>query len=289
MKNMTVNIYFFRSAQKGRIEFEELVKYFIETPNFEISYTDTELNICYNDTELGFKYQYKKTKVSQLEDIWKLDPGYLNLNLILCLPILIPSFAAKEILTFAQKLAKLFDFQVYHESYDDVKQFNIADLYSVFSNAQRKYLNENEVKDKVFYDANKLSTICKYQRSLYSYEETFQHEVEVHPCKPIIDRANSEFGICSQWNFGIATLFVPHFDFVSVKEESGEGFYIRRADFMKVMDKYLTKLDNDLSDMYYIKPKAAKSSRGLIGRLRRYAIVDQVFVELPICDLLDKF
>ena len=58
---------------------------------------------------------------------------------------------------------------------------------------------------------------------------------------------------------------------------------------MKVMDKYLTKLDNDLSDMYYIKPKAAKSSRGLIGRLRRYAIVDQVFVELPICDLLDKF
>ena len=64
---------------------------------------------------------------------------------------LIPAFAAKEILTFAQKLAKLFDLQVYHESYDDVKQFNIADLYSVFSNAQRAYLSENTVKE-YYYD-----------------------------------------------------------------------------------------------------------------------------------------
>ena len=289
MKNMTVNIYFFRNTQKGRIEFEELVKYFMDTPNFEIFYNDTELNMVYNDTEFGFKYMYKKTKVSQVENIWRLDPGYLNLNFILCLPILIPSFAAKEILTFAQKLAKLFDLQVYHESYDDVKQFNIADLYSVFSNAQRAYLAENSVNEKVFYDANKLNTICKYQRSLDSYVDSFQNEVDVHPCVPIIDRANSEFGICSTWTVGVPTLFVPHFDFVNVKDSEGEEFYIRRADFMHVMDKYLTKVDNDLPDMFYIKAKAAKQSRGLTGRLRRYAIVDQVFEQLPICDLLDRY
>ncbi len=289
MKNMTVNIYFFRNTQKGRIEFEELVKYFMDTPNFEIFYNDTELNMVYNDTEFGFKYMYKKTKVSQVESIWKLDPAYLNLNFILCLPILIPAFAAKEILTFAQKLAKIFDLQVYHESYEDVKQFNIADLYSVFSNAQRAYLEENDVKDKVFYDANKLSTICKYQRSLDSYVESFQNEVDVHPCVPIIDRANSEFGICTTWNVGAPTLFVPHFDFVNVRDTDGEEFYIRRADFMRVMDKYLTKVDNDLPDMYYIKAKAAKSSRGLTSRLRRYAVVDQIFAQLPICDLLDRY
>ena len=68
MKNMTVNIYFFRNTQKGRIEFEELVKYFMDTPNFEIFYNDTELNMVYNDTEFGFKYMYKKTKVSQVEE-----------------------------------------------------------------------------------------------------------------------------------------------------------------------------------------------------------------------------
>ena len=51
----------------------------------------------------------------------------------------------------------------------------------------------------------------------------------------------------------------------------------------------ITSLRNDLPDMYYIKAKAAKQSRGLTGRLRRYAIVDQVFEQLPICDLLDRY
>ena len=62
MKNMTVNIYFFRNTQKGRIEFEELVKYFMDTPNFEIFYNDNELNMVYNKVNEIIKYINEKER-----------------------------------------------------------------------------------------------------------------------------------------------------------------------------------------------------------------------------------
>ena len=58
---------------------------------------------------------------------------------------------------------------------------------------------------------------------------------------------------------------------------------------MKFMEKYLTKVDNSFNDLYSIKAKAAKSSKSVVSKLRKYAIVDQEFVALPICDLLDKY
>lgn len=289
MENMTININFFRNNQKGRINYQELIEYFLALPDFEVSYDDDEVNIVYTDNEFGFKYMYKITKVSQVREIYKLDPTYLNINFMLCLPILIPSFAAREILSLAQKISKIFDLQVYHNSYKDVKLFNMADLYSLFADTQREYLEENRPEGKVFYDSNKLSTICKYQRQRDSFIEQFHHDVTVVSCNPIIDYKNDEFGICASWNVGIPTLFVPYFDFVNVKDETGESFYIRRGDFMKFMEKYLTKVDNSFPDLYYIKPKNAKASKSANGKLRKYAIVDREFVSLPLCDLLDRY
>ena len=111
---------------------------------------------------------------------------------------------------------------------------------------------------------------------------------EVNPCTPVIDRTNAEFGIRTDWNFGIPTVFAPHFDFVLIKDEEGEKFMIRRDNFLKIMDKYLSKTDAYLPDLYYIKPKQAKSAKGTLSKLRKFMIVDRNFEELRIVDLLDK-
>ena len=288
MKNMPINIHFFRSGIKGRINYEEVLDYFQDLPNFEIYYDKDEVNIIYTDNEFGFQYEFKITKVSQVKAIYKLDPAYLNINFMLCLPLLIPAYAAKEILNFTQKICKHFELSIYHESFDDVKQFSIADLYSLFASSQLAYLELNGPGEKIFYDAEKLNVVCKYQRSMENLTECLHSEVVVNPCTPIIDHNNQEFGICCEWNIGIPTLFAPYFDFVNVKDEDGEEFKIRRSDFFKFMDKYLTKLDSFLPDMYVLKAKQAKSSKSVVSKLRKYAIVDQEFTSLRISDLLDR-
>ncbi len=288
MKNMPINIHFFRSGTQGRVNYQEILDYFQDLPNFEIYYDNDEVDIIYTDDEFGFQYEYKITKVSQVKAIYKLNPAYLNINFMLCLPLLIPGFAIREILELAQKMAKTFDLSMYHESFDDVKPFNQADLHSLCECSQRAYLEENGPGEKVLYDSDKLNVICKYQRMNENIYESLHGEVEVNLCTPIIDRNGQEFGICSEWNIGIPTLFAPYFDFVNIKDEDGEEFKIRRADFMKYMDKYLSKLDSILPDLYVLKPKQAKSSKSVVNKLRRYAIVDQEFVTLRISDLLDK-
>lgn len=289
MADMTINIHFFRNTQNGRIDYAELLKYFQDQPNFEIEYDDKEVNIIYSDHEFGFKYMYQITKISKVKGVYKLDPAFLNINFMLCLPLLIPSFATKEILGFALKLTKVFDLQVYYDTFVDVKPFNIADIYSLFSNEQRKYLETNTPADKVFFDSDKLNTICKYQRNIENINESYHFEVSVNLCKPIYDRQNKEFGICTVWNSGIPTLLAPYFDYVDVKDENGESFLVRRSDFIKLMDKYLTKVEDSFPDMYLIKAKAAKASRGMASKLRKYAIIDQNFEILPICNILDKY
>lgn len=288
MKNMPINIHFFRTGTLGRIDYQSLLDYFQDLPNFEILYDNDEVDIIYTDNEFGFQYEYKITKVSQVKAIYKLNPAYLNINFMLCLPLLIPGFAIREILELAQKIAKTFELSMYHESFDDVKPFNPADLHSLCEYSQRAYLEENGPGEKILYDVDKLNVICKYVRTMDNIYESLHGEVQISPYTPIIDRVCQEFGICTEWNIGIPTLFAPHFDFVNIKDEDGEEFKVRREDFFKFMEKYVTKLDSMLPDLYILKPKQAKSSRSVVNKLRRYAIVDQTFETLRISDLLDK-
>lgn len=287
MQNMPINIHFFRTGTQGRINYQEVLDYFQDLPNFEILYDNDEVDIIYTDDEFGFQYEYKITKVSQVKAIYKLNPAYLNINFMLCLPLLIPGFAVREILELTQKMAKTFDLSIYHESFDDVKPFSLADLHSLCECSQRAYLEENGPGDKVLYDFEKLNVICKYQRMNENLYESFHEEVQVNLCTPIIDRRANEFGICTEWNIGIPTLFAPYFDYVNVKDEEGVEFKIRREDFMKYMDKYLVKLDVILPDLYVLKPKQAKASKSVVNKLRRCQIEDCDFAALRISDLLD--
>ena len=52
--------------------------------------------------------------------------------------------------------------------------------------------------------------------------------------------------------------------------------------------KYLIDIVNCLPDMHLLRPKQARSSRKAINKLRKFAIVDQNFKSIRICDLIDR-
>lgn len=284
---MPMNIHFFSNTQTGRINYQELLDFFQEQPGFEIFYDNEQVDIICSDDEFGFQYQYKITKVSQVVGIYKLNAAYLNINFMLCLPILIPAYAVKEILGSAQKLVKQFDLAVYVDTYDDVKPFNVHDLFSEFVATQKKYLEENKPEGKHFVDGDKLTAICKYERTIDNLKECFHGEIEVNHCKALYNKENDEFGICTYWYLGKPTAFVPYFNYVSINDEDGE-FKVRRNDFFKFMERYIQKIDSYLPDLYILKKKPEKASHSVIGKLKKLAITDATFEEVKIADLIDK-
>ncbi len=285
---MAINIHFFRENSLGRLDYAKLLEYFDNYPNFKTYYSEDEVEIRYVDKEFKSSYRYLVTKRCRVNQIYKLDPAYTNVNFLLELPILIPTFIAKEILGFAQKLCKEFELVVYSDTFEDVRQFNLVELYSLFDKTRNAYIDEFGLQNKIPIDTEKLSEICKYQRTVDSLREYYHNEVDVNYCEPMIDKTTNEHGISCTWNFGIPTVFPPHLDYICINDEENVKFMVRRADFYAIVGKYLEEIVGFLPDMYILKAKKARAARKTINKLRKFAIVDQNFKEIRISDFIDR-
>ena len=284
---MAINIHFFRNYLLERLDYKKLLEFFDELPNFEVFYTANEVEILYSDEDFQFTYRYLITKVSQVNQIYKLDPAYVNINFLLEIPTLVPEFIVKEILTLTQRICKAFDFAVYNDSFDDVKPFNLVDLILLFKNKRREEIELKGLGNKLLFESDKLNAICKYQRSIDNLKEAYNNEVEVEYVEPVIDRKTGEYGICCSWKAGVPTVFPPYFDYIKIVSEEEDDFMVRRRDFFAICEKYLTEIGNFLPDMYYMKKKAAHKCKAAVSKLRKFAIVDQSFTSARLCDLID--
>ena len=284
---MAINIHFFRDNKLEKLDYAKVLEFFDELPNFKIYYTDDEVQIVYRDTDFNFSYRYLITKKSKVEKIYKLNALYSNQKFLLELPVLIPTYIAKEILTGAQKLCKLFDLAIYNDSFDDVKAFSLVDVMALFENARAKHVEEFGLEGKLRFDHEKLNEICSYQRQIYSLKEYYHNEVEVNYCEPVVDKNSRESGVCCTWRAGVPTIFPPHIDYVRVIEEDGNEFLVRRREFFNFMGGMLVEIDNFLHDMYILRPKQAKKSKKALIKLRKVAVIGQNFETLRLCDLID--
>lgn len=284
---MAIYIHFFRDSNLEKLDFLKVFEFFESYPNFKIYYTDDEVQIDYRDDDFKFAYRYLITKKSRVSQIYKLNPQYLNVNFLLELPVLIPSFLVKEILSLTQKLCKLFDLEIYNDAFPDVQPFNLADVVVLFEEMRRETIAQYGMQDKLSFEKDKLDEICRYQRSVASLREYYHNEVEVNLVEPIIDKITNEYGISVVWNVGVPTVFPPHLSYIYVKEEQNIPFLVRRKDFMSIMGKYLIEIVNFLPDMYILKPKQAKSSRKALNKLRKVAIINQNFKSVRLANLID--
>ena len=285
---MAINIHFFRNNTLDRLDYNKVLEFFDELPNFEVYYSTTDVEIVYSDKEFQFTYSYLITKVSQVRQVYKLNPAFRNEKFLLQLPVLVPEFVVKEILSVTQRLCKLFELEIYNDAFEDVKPFNLMDVIMLFKAARRSHIEEFGLEGKLLFETDKLNAICKYQRSIDNIYECFQpSKVQVDYAEAVIDRKTGEYGICCVWNIGIPTVFPPYFDYVKIKDEDDGEFMVRRKDFFTFVEKYLSEIGTYLPDMYVMKQKQAHKCRAVVSKLKKFAILDQTFSSARICDLID--
>ena len=191
-----INIHFFRNSSLEKLDYFQVLEFFDNQPNFEIYYADDYVEILHVDAEFNFQYRFLITKKSRVSKIYKLNPMFTNVNFLLEMPILIPSFIAKEILSTIQKLCRTFELGIYHDAFVDVKQFNVVEFLDFFEKQRSLYIRDFDIDDKITFDGEKLNIICKFQRSVDSLIDYYHNEVAVNLCYPIIDKNTNESGIC---------------------------------------------------------------------------------------------
>lgn len=287
---LTIN-FFKNNSDHKRIDFQEVLAFFEEIPNFQIFYTEDVVEIEYSDKEFGLKYSYLITKKSRVDQIYKLNPSFSNINFLLQFPIMIPSFLAKEIFALAQKLCKKFELGVYNKLFEDVSPFNLVNLVAFYEDQKKKCIEENGLVGRIAYEGSKLSDICAFQRQVEKLVEYYHNEVIVDLVYAIrqVDAEEGEEpiqGTCYSWQVGTPTLFPPHVDFINVKSDE-EDFFVRKDLLVKVMDRKLIGITDFISDdMYILKAKQAKGSKKFVKKLLKNEI-DAKFDKLPLLDCIE--
>lgn len=285
---MAIYIHFFRRNDIGKLDYSKILDYFDTLSNFKTYVSDEYVEIAYSDVEFSFNYRYLITKQSRVNRIYELSPKYTNVNFMLEMPILIPSFLAKEILTIAQKVCKIFELDVYVETFKDVEPFNLVDLLVLFEKTRSKHIEENGLNDKITFDNDQLNIICKYQRSVDSLKEYYQNEVAVNNVVPVVDVSNNISGISYTWEIGKPSVFPPYTEFINVIDDEGNTLVINRENFFKVMNKYFTEIKTFLPDLYVIKAKQAKATKKELKKLKKFHIANYHFKALRLCDVIEK-
>ncbi|MDD4212287.1 MAG: hypothetical protein PHY42_02680 [Bacilli bacterium] len=284
---MNLSIHFFRKNSLGKIDYTKILEYFETLPNFKIFYTDDNVEMVYGDHEFEFEYRFLITKQSKVQRIYELNPMYSNINFMVEIPLLIPSFLAKEVLALVQKICKLFDLEIYQLEYKDVEPFNLVDVLVLFEKNRRDYLENHEVNDTILYDSEKLNIICKYQRSIASLQEYYNHTVDVGYCIPVVDDEKDISGISYTWNFGKPAIFPPYIDYIMVKDLE-ETLLLKREDLYRILAKYFIEIKTVLPDLYIMKEKQAKKARKEFKLLKKSHLSDLEFRTLRLCDVIEK-
>lgn len=282
-----INIHFFRNSTLDKIDFNKVLEFFDSQPNFRSYEAADFLEIVHTDTEFNFSYRFLITKKSYVNKIYKLNPMFSNINFLLEMPIMIPSFLAKEILAVVQKLCKMFELGIYHDSFSDVKPFNVVEFFDFFEKQRSMYIQNYGLNGKIRFDNEKLNVICKFQRKVANLVDYYHNEVVVNLCYPIVDKNSNESGICYDWRFGTPIIFAPYVTYINITDDENQKMLVRRDELIQILNKYLDEITNFLPDMYILKSKKARNCRKELKKIKKI-VMEKDYEVLKMCDVIEE-
>lgn len=285
---MPVVLHFFRESSLDKLDLEKIMDFFSNNPNYRFFEEEDAFSIKYADEEFKFSYRFILTKKSRINQIYRLSPKYINLNFSLEMPVLIPRFLAQEVLGVAQRLCNMFQLSVYHETYDDISPFNITHLLVLFERIRSASIKQFGYQGKYTYDFDKLSIVCKYQRSVANLQDYYKDQVEVNLVNPIVDINTNEASMSCIWKVGEAVLFPPYVDYIYILEEGSIPYIIRSEDFFRNFSKYIDKVEAHLPDLYIMKRKAAIKAGKNLKKIGKYMMNIDQFRKIRLCDIVDR-
>jgi len=267
-----MTIHFFRNNMNPELDYQKLVDYFDDKDHFTTYYSDDCVEFEYKDDEFDLNYCYMITKKSHITQMYRLNPNFISAKLMLQFPLIIPSFLAREILTFTQKLCKTFELGCYTDRFEDVQNCNIVELMDVYEKEKAEYLEQNGLGDKIYYNNDKMGVICKFQRSIKELEEYYHNEVIVNKCYAIVQKDETPedtiSGICYDWKLGTPIIFPPYVDFINVITDD-ENYLVLKKDLIELINKKLLEIKNFLPDTYIVKAKQAKGCKKYLKKIMK--------------------
>lgn len=283
-------IYFFKDRSKERVDFSQLIdEYFDKLENTVLSSNDDEFIATFNMPEFKVSYRYLITKRSRVSSLYRLNPNFVNTFLLCEIPDDVPLFVSRSILKQIEELCRMFEFAIYHERIDNIKEFNMFELIAVLEKERHAYLENNKDIVKYPVDQDLLNEVCTYQSMINELPSVVKDDIVANPYIILKDaKGNVYFSV--NWHVGLPTTFPPQLDFVHIEEEENLVNLVP----IQVFYKYIEKLMYEIKDssigikIRYLNENASLKAKKYIRKMRKSVISTYNYEVINITDLIEK-
>lgn len=283
-------IYFFKDRSKERVNFGQLIdEYFDKLENTVITSNDDEFVATFNIPHFSCSYRYLITKRSRVSSLYRLNPNYVNTFLLCEFPDDVPQFITRLILKQIDELCKMFEFAIYHDKIDNIKEFNMFELIAILNKERSKYLNEHPEIIKYPVDQDLLNEVCTYESMIDELPSVVKDDIVATPYIILKDHQDHVY-FSINWHVGLPTTFPPHLDFVHVEEEENLVNLVPIQIFYKYVEKIMYEIkDGSIGiKIRYLNENGSLKAKKFIKKMRKSVLSTYNYEVIKSTDLIEK-
>ncbi|PKK97035.1 MAG: hypothetical protein CVV58_03290 [Tenericutes bacterium HGW-Tenericutes-3] len=280
------NIHFFKEKSR-KIDLDALIAFFDDTEGIKIEMDEKSVRIHYVHPRLGYEARFLITPKSQVPDIYRLSPKFLDLNFHLEMPLLTPGYVAKYLFEIVKKICERFDFHIYNEMFEDVLPFKMDVVSKVFNMLKEAYIEKNPVilSDYHLLPKEELNAIFRYlddQVELQNYYKDLETYV---PKYHFLTTEKKKLVIGIEWKEHTLTVFPPYLDFLFYRI-GNEIKVVAYDEAYPLIEKFLLDVPGFIKDTKVL-PKKSSGKVFKLMKKTQFSSVNHTFAKENVKRLLD--
>lgn len=263
------SLHFFKKGDRN-VDLKLLKAFFETREDFEIKQIDDRtFDFIYTHPRLQYQAVFRKTRSSQVPNLYRIDPAFLDINIRVDISVLSPDYFAHEVFTIAEELADKFGFFAYYEAFDNPKKMEIDFILAVFSAFKRSYFERNpQIRNEYhILDKQISNAILRYIDELPQLQNYYRDLEVFVPKYHILKDAEGELVLAMEWRENTATVFPPHIDYIFYRSSS-EVKVLRAEEVFDEIDEYLEPVPGFIKETSVINRSNIKRATKQMKKMR---------------------
>ncbi len=280
------NVHFFKEKSR-HIDIEVLIDFFEKVEGVTVEMDDQSVRFLYTHPHLPYQALFKITPKSEVPDIYRLNPRFLDVNFHMEMPILTPNYIAKHIFDVIKKICDKFGFHIYNEMFEDVLAFKMELLDKVFHMLKDAYIEKNPVllNDYFVLPTEKLTAVFRYLDDIVELQNYYKELDTYVPKYHFLSTESHHLTIGIEWNEQTLTVFPPCIDYVFYRL-NGEIKVIVADEVLEALDKFVTDVPGFIRGTKVLTKKFLRKAHKIM-RKSKFSKIDHTFEKQTVRKLLD--
>lgn len=280
------NLHFFKEKSR-KIDVESLIDFFERIEGIQVEIDQESVRMFYEHPRLGYKAKFIITPKSQVPDIYRLSPRYLDLNFHMEMPLITPYYVAKHIFEIAKRVTDTYGFHVYNEMFEDVLAFKMDVVMKVYEMLKEAYIKKNPVilSDYHRISKDKSQAIFRYMDDLLELQKYYQELDTYVPKYHMLTTETKDFVLGIEWKEHTLTVFPPYLDYVFYRV-GNEIKIISYDELFPLIEKYLQDVPGFIKGTKVISKKQARKVYKILKKTK-FTKINHTFAKENIKRLLD--